>query len=92
MLEALARDCAGAVQLLPEGTGPAGFDQIQARALDDEEIAALLRSVTIAPGPGDAPFDDDFRISLAGAQEKTALLRQQGQWMLPWARRRRRIS
>ncbi|MFB2351743.1 HipA domain-containing protein, partial [Priestia megaterium] len=27
--------------------------------------------------------EQDFRISVAGAQEKTALLRHQGQWMRP---------
>lgn len=27
--------------------------------------------------------DEEFRISLAGAQEKTALLRYNGQWLVP---------
>lgn len=44
LLQAIGRDCVGAVQLLPE---------------------------------------DDFRLSLADAQEKTALLRHDGQWLRP---------
>ena len=83
LLEAIGRDCVGAVQLLPEGATPDGWDRIACTPMSEEQIVALLQAVPsdIAPGR----FEDDglFRISIAGAQEKTALLRYQGQWCRP---------
>lgn len=83
LLEALGRDCVGAVQLLPQDQTPTGFDRLQARPLSDEEVAWHLRACVSPPAAGQAAFADEFRISIAGAQEKTALLRNGGQWMLP---------
>ena len=84
MLLALGRDCVGAVQLLPEGQAPAGFDRIEGVTLDDRAVDALLLRTVSAAGLGaSGPDDDDLRISLAGAQEKTALLWHQGRWMRP---------
>jgi serine/threonine-protein kinase HipA len=82
LLTAIGRDCAGAVQLLPPGAEPAGWNRIDAEPLKDRDVAAVLASVTSdAPlGQGEA---DDFRISIAGAQEKTALLRMGGKWYRP---------
>lgn len=42
-----------------------------------------MRGATTADALGLAVGQDDFRISIAGAQEKTALLHQDGQWFLP---------
>lgn len=81
LLAAIGRDCVGAVQLLGAGEEPKGFDRIEGEPLDDEAVAALLRTMVSA-----APFgkqEQDFRISLAGAQEKTALLRHDGKWLRP---------
>ena len=84
LLQAIGRDCVGAVQLLPEGSRPDGLHDIRFRPLDEAQVAALLRSVAAQPGPGRAADDDDaFRISIAGAQEKTGLLWHQGQWCVP---------
>jgi len=83
LLEAIGRDCVGAVQLLPDGRAPEGVTRIDATRLDDAQIAALLRGSTSAPTPFDD--DDDFRISLAGAQEKTALTWHRGRWCRPHA-------
>lgn len=82
LLTAIGRDCAGAVQLLPPGVGPEGWNSIEAEALKDRDVAALLASVTSdAPlGQGDA---GGLRFSIAGAQEKTALLRMGGRWYRP---------
>jgi serine/threonine-protein kinase HipA len=91
LLAAIGRDCVGAVQLLPPGMEPTGFDRIDSEPLDDARIARLLRHVTsdTLPGHGsndtsDADAADDFRISIAGAQEKTALLRIGDQWHRPF--------
>lgn len=84
LLQAIGRDCVGAVQLLPEGHAPHDLHDIRFRPLDDVEVAALLRSVSARPGPGYLAADDEaFRISIAGAQEKTGLLWHEGQWCVP---------
>jgi len=83
LLAAIGRDCVGAVQLMPENETPADVNVVQGDPLDEEGVARMLRDA-VAPATfvrGDE--DDLFRISLAGAQEKTALLQHQGQWMLP---------
>ena len=82
LLAALGRDCVGAVQILPSGEAPQGFDRIEGEALDDDGVAALLRASVSTPLPGE-DAGADFRISIAGAQEKTALLRHQGRWLRP---------
>ena len=42
LLEAIGRDCVGAVQLLPEGEIPTGFDRIEAQPLSDRGIEELI--------------------------------------------------
>ncbi|MFZ6643310.1 type II toxin-antitoxin system HipA family toxin [Undibacterium sp. TC4M20W] len=81
LLGALGRDCIGAIQILPLNIKPEGFDKITATRLTDGEVEKLLLNVT--SDEDDADFIDDFRISLAGAQEKTALLWYQNQWHVP---------
>jgi serine/threonine-protein kinase HipA len=82
LLAAVGRDCVGAVQLLPLDGSPSGVDRIDATPLYETEVATHLQRVVTSPVPGQGN-DDDFRISLAGAQEKTALLWHAGQWCLP---------
>ena len=83
LLTAIGRDCVGAVQLLPEGESPRGSDRIEAEPLDDagveQAIGAALTGGRIL-GQAD---EKDFRISLAGAQEKTALLFNKNRWCRP---------
>lgn len=83
LLAAIGRDCVGAVQLLPEGDTPDGFDRIEGTPLSDDEIVRHLHTTVTAPARGLEREEEDFRISLAGAQEKTAFLRHEGQWMRP---------
>jgi len=84
LLAAVGRDCAGAVQLLPPDQEPSGFDRIEARPLSDKEIGLRLRAVTAAPAPGSlGPESEELRLSVAGAQEKTAFLWHNNQWCLP---------
>ncbi len=81
LLSAVGRDCVGALQFLPEGDVPGEAGSIDAKDVSDDEIAAILSNLASAPlGVGD---DEAFRISLAGAQEKTALLSIDGKWHIP---------
>ena len=77
----IGRDCVGAVQLLPETEEPPGIGGITATPLTDAEIAETLRNYRTVPLG--MQQDTDFRISLAGAQEKTALLWHDNHWCRP---------
>jgi serine/threonine-protein kinase HipA len=84
LLAAIGRDCAGAIQLLPDGEKPAGVDQVDGIVVDEGDIERhLLEVVTPGRFAGARDPDDDFRISLAGAQEKDAFLWWDGKWMKP---------
>ncbi|ERJ36156.1 HipA protein [Burkholderia sp. AU4i] len=81
LLAALGRDCIGAVQLLGEDDAPTGLNRIDGTPLSDDDVVRVLDQASgVATAGGD---DDDFRLSLAGAQEKTALLFHDGRWMRP---------
>lgn len=83
LLTEIGRDCIGALQILPDTVVPEAAQTISATPLTDAEVARVLRG-TVAPAPLGGRGDDDvFRISIAGAQEKTALLWLDGQWCLP---------
>ena len=81
LLAAIGRDCVGALQFLPEGMEPATAGTIDARPVTDEEIAAIVGN--LARNPLGIGADEAFRISLAGAQEKTALLYWKDKWHVP---------
>lgn len=85
LLATLGGDCVGALQLLPPDTSPLDtLYSIQGKPMNDDGIAQILRSIT-----ADTPIglndqdDEDLRLSIAGAQEKTALLKQGNQWLIP---------
>jgi serine/threonine-protein kinase HipA len=81
MLTALGHDCVGALQFLPDGIDPGPAGDVQGKLIDDTEITNILQNLASAPlGMGE---DEDFRISIAGAQEKTALLRRGNEWYKP---------
>lgn len=81
LLSVVGRDCVGALQFLPDGEQPGPAGAVEGRPIDSAEIARLLGGLAVAPlGLGE---DEDFRISIAGAQEKTALLRWTGKWFKP---------
>ncbi len=83
LLAVVGRDCVGALQLLPAGETPVGLESIEGRSLDEAAIARLLRDTTATPHFGEHEPVGDLRLSIAGAQEKTALLRRNGRWLLP---------
>lgn len=82
LLTEIGRDCVGAIQLLPESDTAPDVRKIEGAPLTRKEVAHALTTMLRA-APAGADESDDFRISLAGAQEKTALLRLNGQWMRP---------
>ncbi|WP_086467061.1 type II toxin-antitoxin system HipA family toxin [Oceanibaculum nanhaiense] len=81
LLAALGHDCVGALQFLPDGADPGKPGASDGKPVTDDDIAAIINNLAAAPlGMGE---DEDFRISIAGAQEKTALLRKDGHWFKP---------
>lgn len=83
LLQAVGRDCVGAVQLLPPGVTPEGFDQLRFEPLTSEQIEKHLGALGSQAVLGAQDDEEDFRLSIAGAQEKTALLQVQGKWCRP---------
>jgi len=81
LLAAVGRDCVGALQFLEEGVEPTPVGTIEAEPVTADDIAAILANLAAAPLGLEA--DDAFRISIAGAQEKTAFLWWDGQWQKP---------
>jgi serine/threonine protein kinase HipA of HipAB toxin-antitoxin module len=83
LLQEIGRDCLGALQLMPEGKPPPSIGQISRERLTTNGVERLL-SGTLASTFHEGEADEDaFRISLAGAQEKTALLWHKGAWLRP---------
>ena len=82
LLAVLGRDCVGALRFVPEGLDPGDPTNMEYRPVSDDEIAARIASLEITP-LGVHLDEDDFRISIAGVQEKTAFLRINNQWQLP---------
>ncbi|WP_246590949.1 type II toxin-antitoxin system HipA family toxin [Georgfuchsia toluolica] len=80
LLAGIGRDCVGALQLLPDGDSPGDFRRIEGEALSEAQIEGILTHIPVF---GRYQDDDEFRISLAGAQEKTALLLHAGAWKKP---------
>jgi len=81
LLAAIGRDCVGALQFLPVDVPPGPPGALEGAPISKREISSLLANLAMAPlGLGQ---DQQFRISLAGAQEKTALLYWNRRWHLP---------
>lgn len=81
LLEAIGRDCVGAMQFIPDGEAIDPTPYVRGEPVDDAEIEAMLASLAAAPLGVDK--EQDFRISIAGAQEKTALLWHEDGWKRP---------
>ena len=81
LLQQIGRDCAGAMQFLPDGVEADARMEVRGEPVTEEEIERILANLARAPLGIDP--EHEFRISVAGAQEKTALLFHEGQWMRP---------
>lgn len=83
LLSAIGRDCVGAVQLLGVDEAPGNVESISARPLSE---AGVERALVDAVSPSTfvtSAAEPDFRISIAGAQEKTAFLLHNSRWCRP---------
>jgi serine/threonine-protein kinase HipA len=82
ILHAVGKDCVGALSFFDkEEEVPSFTRKMKIKALDDSEIARRIQGLAM-----DNPLgmdEGDFRISLAGAQEKMALLEWKGKWYEP---------
>jgi len=79
LLASIGKDCVGAIQICNLRSS---VKQIKAEPLTEKAIATLLRNFKTSP-LGMADSGEDFRISIAGAQEKMAFLLHQGKWQRP---------
>lgn len=82
LLHEIGRDCVGALQFLPQDVDPATVDDYsRLEPLSERQVADILRNLGRTPlglvrnGP--------LRISIAGAQEKTAPTMVDGVWHIP---------
>ncbi len=87
LLAVIGRDCVGALRFVPEGLDPGDPAKMEYRPVTDDEIATRIASLGTTP-LGIQSNVDDFRISIAGVQEKTAFLwigshSDTGGWQLP---------
>lgn len=81
MLAKLGRDCIGALQIIPVDVEPIFTNELTGTPQTDAQIEALLKD--FESKPLGIQKENDFRISVAGAQDKTALLFQNGTWIKP---------
>jgi serine/threonine-protein kinase HipA len=83
LLAAIGLDCVGAVQIVPGGEEPHDVKRIDGEPLTDTQVARLLKNYQAAPLGMAEDEGEEFRISIAGAQEKTALLWKDDGWYRP---------
>lgn len=81
LLEVVGRDCVGALSFLPSESETPPIFEMNYSKLSHKEIAQKIRGLASSSPLG--MEDHDFRLSLAGAQEKTALLRIGKNWCEP---------
>jgi len=81
LLAKVGRDCVGALQFLPDGVEPGPAGTVEGRSVGADYIARKIGDLSATPLGVDE--DEEFRISLAGAQEKTAFLLWKKKWYVP---------
>ncbi len=82
LLSEVGKDSVGALMLLPPGHSPADGN-LNYTLLSEERLAHVLAAYQVDIPLGMINGEDDFRISVAGAQEKTALLAVDAGWAIP---------
>ncbi len=83
LLSCIGQDSVGALQLVTEEHDVPDVRRIDYKALSDDELEQILTSYKSGIPLGMVREQEEFRISIAGAQEKTALLYLDGRWYLP---------
>lgn len=85
LLAELGRDCIGALRFLHPGETAESTRAVRSRPLSHADVAQRIAGLIQRPlgvTTGDTE-GEEFRISLGGAQDKTALLRMDDAWRLP---------
>ncbi|HIJ26466.1 MAG: type II toxin-antitoxin system HipA family toxin [Gammaproteobacteria bacterium] len=82
LLVVIGRDCVGALRFLPQGS-PSDEMEMRFTPVSDDKIAQKLENLGNAPLGNDQDSENNFRISIAGMQEKTAFLQMEGKWCTP---------
>lgn len=87
LLEALGGECAGLISILSEDEDDSlsaetsyKLDSKNYELLDDKRLSEFIEKMNTRPL---IKADDKLRLSLAGAQEKLALAKINGEWYLP---------
>ena len=81
LLASIGRDCVGAIQII-DGKIPTYAKKINFESLNEKEISSILRGYQNNP-LGMTDTSEEFRISIAGAQEKSAFLYHKNKWCRP---------
>ncbi|MAI65993.1 MAG: serine/threonine protein kinase [Alteromonas sp.] len=81
LLAKIGKDCVGALTFT-ETPATGGIPSLTLTPLSEGELAQIIRDTRFEKMLG-MHSGDDFRISLAGAQEKTALTLWRGKWCRP---------
>lgn len=82
LLAAIGRDCIGAMQFMAvDMADEEDTTTIKGEPITEAAIETLLRG--LSQSPLGLSREEAFRISVAGAQEKTALLRHNSRWWKP---------
>lgn len=82
LLSEIGKDSVGAVMLLPIESSPADLG-LSFEQLDEHKLERVLSAYQADIPLGMIGEEQDFRISVAGAQEKTALLATDNGWAIP---------
>jgi serine/threonine-protein kinase HipA len=85
LLSCIGQDSVGALQLVAQDGSVPDVRRIECKPLSDAELEQILTSYQQGIPLGMIREAEDFRISIAGAQEKTALLYFDNRWCLPSA-------
>lgn len=81
LLTVVGRDCVGALQFVRSDEAPPNLGQAHGSSISNSEIAEKLKNLQSAPLA--ASTEDNFRLSIAGVQEKTAFLKIDSRWYVP---------
>ncbi|MEN0058531.1 MAG: type II toxin-antitoxin system HipA family toxin [Bdellovibrio sp.] len=81
LLTVVGRDCVGALQFIRADEPPPHLEKVHGTPLTQSAIAERIRRLHNTPLA--TSTEDNFRLSIAGAQEKTAFLKVDNKWYIP---------
>lgn len=81
LLAVVGRDCVGALQFVPQGQQSPILKAARGIPISEGDIATKLKNLHSVPLA--ASEEEDIRLSIAGAQEKTAFLFSEKKWQVP---------